>query len=193
MILSRNKRRKILIITIICGIYSLLISSPVTAGIIGPEVKIQDNDIIVSTGFSNIKEIETAIKAGIEKEIIFTIELFRVWRFWPDEFMVLKKIQRIIKYDNLRGHYMVSSYDGTSLKEKQFKDFNTLKEFTFTVKDISLANIKELEEDKYLIRVVVESKSRKLPPLIGFFMVFIPETEISMVKKSPLLTIGYKR
>lgn len=193
MMLSRNKKRKILIITIICGICLLLISSPVTAEITGPEVKIQDNDIIVSTGFSNIKEIETAIKTGIEKEITFTIELFRVWRLWPDEFVVLKKIQRIIKYDNLRGQYRVSSYDGTSLKERHFKDFNTLKEWVFTVKDISLANIKELEKDKYFIRVAVESKSRKLPPLIGFFMVFIPETEISMVKKSLPLTLGYKR
>lgn len=190
---------KNLFIIIIFSVCFILTSSRfvsatnVSAGILGPEIKIQDNNIIVGTRFSNIKEIETAIKSGVEKEIIFSIELFRVWSFWPDEFVVAKKIQKVIKYDNMRDQYWASSYDGTSLRERRFKDFNALKEWVFVVKDINLANIKELEQGKYFIRVVVESKSRELPPVIGFFLLFIPEREMSLAKESQPFSIGYKR
>ncbi|MBI4654987.1 MAG: DUF4390 domain-containing protein [Nitrospirae bacterium] len=181
------------LLIIIFSVSFILTTSPAIANILGPEIKIQDNNIIVNTGFFSTKEIETAMNSGIEKEIIFSIELFRVFSFWPDDLVVRKKIQNIIKYDNLRGQYHLSSYDGTTLKEKIFKDSNTLKERSLTVKDVNLANVRELERGKYLVRVVVESKSRELPPLIGFFMLFIPETETSFIKKSPPFTIGKKR
>ena len=185
--------RKKLFIILTLHILFILASSPVTAQIIGPEVKIQENDIIVNTGLVNSAEIEAMIHSGVEKEILFTIELFRVWSFWPDEFVVTKKIQQIIKYDNLRGQYRASSYDGTFLKEKRFNDFNTLKEWVFIVKDVNLANIKELEQGKYFIRVVVESRSRELPPVIGFFLMFIPEKEMSMAKESQDFAVGGTR
>ena len=70
--------------------------------IIGPYAIINDNDIIVNTGIVNVKELEKSINSGVEKEVTFTIELFRIWRFWPDEFVSVKKIKKIIKYDNLR-------------------------------------------------------------------------------------------
>lgn len=157
------------------------------------EVKIKDNNILVSTGIPDIKEIGAAIKSGVEKEIIFSIELFRVWRLWPDEFVSGKRIKKLIKYDNLRGQYRASSHDGSHLKERHFRDFNTLKEWVFTVKDINLANIRELEPGKYFVRVVIESKSIELPPIIGFFLLFIPETEMSWTQKSQSFQIGEKK
>ena len=178
-----------LVALIFCA-YLILTASASNAEIIGPAIKIQNNNIMIGTGFSNIKEIEYAIKSGVEKEIVFTIELFREWDFWPDEFVQARKIKKAIKYDNLRGQYRTSSYDGASVKEKYFKEFNDLKEWIFTVKDINLINVKELEHGEYFVRVVVESKSRKLPPVIGFFMLFIPETETSLAKKSPAFVIG---
>jgi len=188
-----NKMVKNLVVTIslVCLI---LLSSPAMAlppKILGPEIKMQDNDIIVNTGLANTRDLETIINSGIEKEIVFTIELFRVWSFWPDEFIMSKKIRKIIKYDNLRGQYLASSYDGVSLQtEKKFTDLNALmKDWLFTVNKVNIANIKELESGNYYIRVVVESKSRELPPLIGFLMLFVPETEMSLARKSQVFKI----
>lgn len=179
--------------TLIFSVCLIFTSSPVSADTSAPEVKIKDNNILVSTGISNLKEIEDAIKSGVEKELIFSIELFRIWPLWPDEFVSAKKIQKLIKYDNLRGQYRASAYDRTHLKERHFRDFNTLKDWVFTVKDINLANIRELEHGKYFVRVVIESKSRELPHIIGLFMLFIPETEMSWTQKSQPFHIGEKK
>ena len=63
--------------------------------ITGPEMEIKGNDIIVNSGISNVNEFDQAIKSGISKEIVFTIELLKAWRFWPDEFVVSRKIARV--------------------------------------------------------------------------------------------------
>lgn len=186
---SNNFQSAKLAAVIFCA-YLTLTASAANAEIIGPAIKIQNNNIMIGTGFSNIKEIENAIKSGVEKEIVFTIELFREWNFWPDEFVQARKIKKTIKYDNLRGQYRIASHDGTVVKERYLKEFNDLKEWLFTVKDVNLINVKELEQGKYFVRVVVESKSRKIPPVIGFFMLFIPETETSLAKKSPAFVVG---
>ena len=181
---------KNLFIIVILTSFLILTSSLATAEILGPEIKIEGNDILVNTGLTNTAEIEAMINSGVEKEILFTIELFRLWSFWPDEFVASKKIQRIIKYDNLRGQYLISSYDGKLQIEKKFKDFDaSMKNWVFTVNKINLANTKELEPGKYYIRIVVESKSRELPPVIGLLMLFIPEVEMSFAKESQVFIV----
>ena len=181
---------KNLFIIVILTSFLILTSSLATAEILGPEIKIEGNDILVNTGLTNTAEIEAMINSGVEKEILFTIELFRLWSFWPDEFVASKKIQRIIKYDNLRGQYLISSYDGKLQIEKKFKDFDaSMKNWVFTVNKIDLANTKELEPGKYYIRIVVESKSRELPPVIGLLMLFIPEVEMSFAKESQVFIV----
>jgi hypothetical protein len=155
-----------------------------TPNIIGPDIKIIDNNIIVKLSISDEKELETTIKSGIEQEIVFTVELLRVWKFWPDEFVVSKKIKKNVKYDNLREQYKVSSYDGINRIKEYFKDYNSMKNWIFNVDSINLANIKELEPGSYYIRIVIESKSNEHIPIIGFLIHFIPEVEMSLAKES---------
>jgi hypothetical protein len=152
--------------------------------IIGPDMRIVDNDIIVDLSIDNIKELESTIKSGVAKEIVFTVELIRSWKFWPDEFVVSKIIKRNIVYDNLRSVYHVSSFDGISRNVNKLNDYQEVKDWIFTVHNINLANIKELEPSRYYIRVVVESKGMEQIPLIGFLMHFIPEVEMSLAKES---------
>ncbi len=152
--------------------------------IIGPDMEIIDNNIIVSISIDNFKDLETTIKSGIEKEIIFTTELLRSWRLWPDEFIVSKRFEKVIKYDNLRDQYMASSYDGITRINKRFKDYGSLREWIFSVNTFNLANITGLEPSDYYIRVVVESKSIEQLPLLGFLAYFIPAVEMSLAKES---------
>ena len=155
-----------------------------TPRIIGPDIRIMDNNIIINLSISDVAEIEKTIKSGIEQEIVFTVELLRVWRFWPDEFVVSKKIEKTISYDNLRQQYRASSYNGIDRIKMNFKDYDSMKNWIFNVNSINLANIKGLDPSKYYIRIVVESKSIEHLPIVGFLMHFIPEIEMSLAKES---------
>jgi hypothetical protein len=172
---------------IVLLLFVAIVFSPSTvhsAEISGPSITIEDDNILASTGLSYLGKLESTIESGIEKKIVFTLELFRVWNLWPDEFVMTKKIIRTIRYDNLRGHYFVTSRDGVSLVQKKFKDFHTMKAWAFKIEDIHIANIKELEPGDYYMRVLVESKSKKLPAVIGILMLFVPEVEMVMTKES---------
>jgi hypothetical protein len=166
------------------------VTPTLSAEISGPTLTMKDNDIFVSTGLSYLGELESMIESGIEKKIVFTIELFRVWNFWPDEFVASRRIKKTIRYDNLRGLYYVTVSDGTVRVVKKFKDFHEMKTWAFKVNDINIANVRELEYGRYYLRVVVESKSKKLPPVIGILMIFIPEVEMIMAKESEPFSIG---
>ncbi len=161
--------------------------------IVGPYAIIKDNDIIVNTGIVNVKELEKSIESGIEKEVVFTIELFRVWMFWPDEFVSSKKITKIIKYDNLRELYRASSTDNFTKTEERFKDFESMQKWLSSISPVTIGNVKGLEEGKYYVRAIVESKSREYPPLMGLIMHLIPETELSLAKESEPFIVGETR
>lgn len=169
--------------------FSASLSTAATPGIVGPVIKIIDNNIIVNLSITDVAELETAINSGIEKEITFTVELLKVWKFWPDEFVVSKRIKKTIQYDNLRQQYKASSYDGINRIEINFKNYNSMKNWIFNVRSINLANIKELDLNNYYVRIVVESKSIENLPIVGFLMHFIPKVEMSLAKESqPFLT-----
>jgi len=167
-----------------------LTSAAVMPAIVGPEMEIIDNNIIVSLSIDNVTEIEKSILSGVQKEIVFTVELLRAWRFWPDEFVVSKKIKKAVRYDNLRKQYRVTSNNGFSTTEKHFRSYREMKDWIFMVDDVNLANIKELDPSSYYIRIVVESKSIEQPPLLGVLMHFIPEVEMSLAIESPPFVLG---
>ncbi|RJQ49692.1 MAG: DUF4390 domain-containing protein [Nitrospiraceae bacterium] len=165
-------------------------ASAATPYVIGPDIEIKENNIIVNASIAETSDLEQTIRSGVGKEIVFTIELIRVWDFWPDEFVVSKRLRKIIRYDNLRDHYRVSLRDGTTRTDIKFNDFTALKDLIFTANAVSLANIRELEPSNYYIRVIVESKSLEQLPLIGFLMHLVPEVEMSFAKESQTFAAG---
>ena len=177
------------LILFICSVVTAISASAVTPQIMG-KMNIINNNIIVHIYIENVTEIDTPIQSGIEKEIIFTVELLRVWKYWPDEFVVSKRIAKVVRYDNLREQYSAFSSDGITRSEKYFKNYPSMKHWIFTVEDVNLANIKELDPGHYYIRIVVESKSLQQLPLLGVFMHFMPEIEMSLAKESDPFFIG---
>lgn len=174
------------------AVYSFLAAIPANAAtprIIGPDMRIVDNNIIVSISIDNFKDLEKTVKAGIKKEIVFTAELLRVWILWPDEFIVSKKFEKIIKYDNLRDQYLASSYDGITRAQIKFKDYEEMRDWIFSVNTFNLANTKGLEPSNYYVRIIVESKSLDQLPLLGHLSNFIPAVEMTLAKESDRFTV----
>ena len=62
--------------------------------------------------------------------------------------------------------------------------------WALSINDLKLANIRELEPGVYFVRVTVESKIRKLPPVIGYFMIFSAENEFKIKKDSFTFSAG---
>ncbi len=176
----------LLTITVAATTHAAAVAPPIVV----PEMQLIHNNIIVDLTVSNVTEFETSVKSGIGKEIVFTVELLRVWKFWPDEFVVSKKIVKVIRYDNLREQYQASIYDGIDRSKINFNDYASMKDWLFRVRGINLANIKELVPGSYYIRTMVESRSLEQLPFIGFLMHFIPEVEMSLAKESRPFIVG---
>lgn len=184
---------KFLILLISCIIFLMADTAGAATGpeMIGPEMQIVDSNIMVSMQVRNVAELESHIRSGVEKSVIFTIELLRVWKFWPDEFVVSKRIERAVRYDNLRDQYRVSSFDGITRSDRYFTDYEPAKDWIFTIRKVNLAHVKELDPGTYYIRIVLESKSLEQLPLIGFLMHVIPEVEMSLARESEPFIIRY--
>jgi hypothetical protein len=170
----------------------LLLPAPCRAS--SPEIvgkmDIVNNNVMVNLFIQNLDELEYLMRSGIEKEVIFTVELLRVWKFWPDEFVVSKKIVKAIKYDNLRDHYSLSLSDGVTRKKMTLKDYDAVKKWMFVVSNVNLANIRELVPSEYYVRIIVESRSLEQLPFLGVLTHLLPEVEMSLAKESQPFTIG---
>lgn len=167
-------------------IYCLLISSSTSSGaeIIGPETKIANNEIYVTTGLMLDEKQIQDLKNGITKEITFYIDLFRVWDMWPDEFVLGKTLVKTLKCDPVKKEYVATSFDGMTIIEKRFNEFDTLLKWSLNINGLKLTNIKELEPDDYFVRITVESRLRRLPPVVSYLFFFVPEKEYRVVKDS---------
>lgn len=166
-------------------ILSILVSDTLAIQQISyPLMQIKDNDIIVNFALLNVKKLKETLDTGVAREFIFTIELMRLWRFWPDEFVVSKRIRETVQYDILRRQYSIVSTDGELTVKRRVRGFQQLSQWIFANRTVNLANIKELDPGTYYIRVIVESRTVEKVPLIGHLIYLLPEKEVSMVART---------
>ena len=152
--------------------------------IIGPDIKIINNEIHVSFSLNPDSRHLQEIKDGIEKEYKLDIDLFRVWRGWLDEFVLGKSFYRTLKSDPIKKEYVATSNDGSIIVEKRYRSVESMIQGTLSVKDLKLTNTRELDPSVYFVRITAESKVRKLPPIIGHFIIFVSESEFRVKKDS---------
>ncbi|MCX5717761.1 MAG: DUF4390 domain-containing protein [Nitrospirae bacterium] len=133
------------------------------------------------------------VKNGIAKEITFYIDLFRVWNMWPDEFVLGKIIVKTLRVDPVKKEYVAASSDGMTIVEKRFNALDSLLKWALSIRDIKLTNTRELEPDDYFVRITVESRLRKLPPVISYLFFFVPEKEFTKVKDSSNFSVGQEK
>jgi hypothetical protein len=171
----------------------LILTVPVFATEISAvNVKIQGNDIYVTTSLKPDSKFMDDMNNGLSKEVTFYIDLFRVWSIWPNEFVTGRKLVKILKSNPIKREYIAASVDGNVQVEKRFKDLESMVEWAMNIIDIKLTNIKELEHGEYFIKITVDSRIRKLPPVIGYFLFFVPEKEFSISKDSQIFKINPK-
>jgi len=158
-----------------------------------PEVKLVNNDLFVSFSLSLQDKSLEAIRGGVDKELKFYVDLFKMWKVWPDEFVIGKAYVKTLKVDPIKKEYVATSNDGSLLIEKRFKSIESMMQWVVVFRDLKLTNIRELEPGQYFVRVTVESKIRKLPPVIGYLFIFVSENEFRIMKDSAIFTIEGSR
>ena len=158
-----------------------------------PEVFFGSDEIFVNATVTLDEKGLADLKNGVEKELTFYLDVYRVWNVWPDEFITGKKIQKILTADPVKKEYVASSFDGATRIKKRFRDFDSMLNWALTIKGQAVAYLKELEPASYFVRVSVESRLRSLPPVIGYLLFFVPEKEFKIRADSPNFTVGYGR
>lgn len=155
----------------------------------GPEIKIRNDVILVSTSVSLDDKHIQELKNGITKKLQFHIDIFRVWNMWPDEFITGRFLEKTLQCDQVKGEYLATSHDGSVVIEKRFKSFESMLDWALGVKDLKLRSPSDLEPGNYYVKVSVESKIRQLPPVIGYFMIFLSENDFTIKKDSQIFSI----
>lgn len=155
----------------------------------GPDVRLAGNDLYVTTGLVLDDRYVQQLRNGIEKELRIYVDLFRVWSIWPDEFVLGKSFVRTLKADQVKKEFVATSNDGSVMTMRRFKSFESMLEWTVSLKDLKLTNVRELEPGKYFVKVAIESKVRKLPPVISYLFLFISENEFKVTRDSAVIAI----
>jgi len=155
-------------------------------------VKLLNNELLITTSVSPDPKFIESMNEGMSKEFVFYIDLFRVWKIWPDEFVIGKKLVKILKSDPIKREYVATSFEGNTYLEKRFKNVESMLGWAMNIAEIKLTNVRELETGTYFVKVTVESTIRRLPPVIGYLFFFVPEKEFSISKNSPTLQINTK-
>ena len=178
----------------LCSIFCLLIFAThgFAVEISGVNVKTNNNDIYVTTSVKPDQKFIDDMNNGISKELVFYVDLFRVWNVWPDEFVTGRKLVKILKSNPIKREYVSTIVDGNIHTEKRFKDIESMIESAMNIPDIKLTNTRELEPGSYFVKVSVESRIRKLPPVIGYLLFFVPEKELGISKNSAPFQINVK-
>ncbi|KKM19306.1 hypothetical protein LCGC14_1656980 [marine sediment metagenome] len=101
---------RFIISTLIVATMLLAAAAPSPAEVYGPNVKIRNNTILVSTGMNLDKKSIDEITKGVSKEIVFYVHMFRQWRWWPDEFVIGISVSQALRCDPVKRSIPLSPY-----------------------------------------------------------------------------------
>ncbi len=142
-----------------------------------------------------LSPVKTEIADGRNRKIPkpeVTLKL-RVWNIWPDEFVLGETIVKTLKADPVKKEYVAASSDGMTIVERRFNELDSLLKWSLNIRDLKLTNTRELEPDDYFVRITVESRLRRLPPVISYLFFFVPEKEFTKVKDSSRFSVGQEK
>ena len=182
-------------ISLLSSILFLILSiSPAGAAELkGPNVVLQGESIRVSSGILLDPDHVAEIKKGVQWELIFHVDLFRVWRYWADEFILGRTFTQTLRCDPVKEEYVASSLSGNRLLEKRFSNCDRLLDWALNIREFRLAGTGFLEPSEYFIKVTAESQLRRLPPFIDLLFFFVKQKEFRVTERSSPFSVGGDR
>ncbi len=144
-------------------------------------VALGKEDVSVSAKLINglNKEVEEAIKNGIQKDIIYSTILKKKRSVWFDEYVVTREIKYTIKYDVLKKQYTLITR-GNGNKEKVTQNYDEIKAVVSRIENTAVSSKKVLEPDEvYYVSIKAEIKDAKLLFFLDYFLFFIPFSDIN--------------
>ncbi len=185
-------KKQLLYCSIIALLFCYFATASYAAEISAINVNISNNDIYVTASVRLDSKIMNDLQEGLSKEFVFYIDLFRRWGIWPNEFVTGKRLTKMLMSNPIRREYTAVSIEGNIHTEKRFRSMDSMVEWATNFQNIKLANIRQLENGTYFVRFTAESRIRRLPPVVGHFLFFVPEKEFNVSKNSLPFEINYK-
>ena len=155
-------------------------------------VSMKGDSVFVSARLVMDPSVIKDLKAGIQKDLVFYVDLFRHWSSWPDEYIQGVRIERYLSCDSVKGEYMMTTLERGADEETRYGSCDDLIKNSLVLGGIKLSNLNELTKGRYFVKVTAESKLRNLPPLLAQMFFFIKDKDFSVYEDSPMITLGDK-
>ncbi|MBF0519784.1 MAG: DUF4390 domain-containing protein [Nitrospirae bacterium] len=152
------------------------------------EVNVSGGTVKTSLTLSLDESQIKLIGEGLQKEIVFYIDIFRKWNLWPDEFIKGKKIYRTLMANPVKGEYKVISIEGNTILEKRFNSFDSMIKWALSIKDTTLVTETLTADSSYFVRVMVESVKQKPQQMLGYVFFFVDDRDFKIKKDSEMFT-----
>jgi len=152
-------------------------------------LSVRDRIIYADSGLTLDQTQLNDLRNGLHKELIFYVDLFREWDIWPDEFISGIRITRELRSDPVKKEFYMISTVGGLVSERRFTSLESLLAEALTLKGVAVASTSGLLPGKYFVKVSVESRIRKLAPIIGYLLFFVPEKEFSVENTSEVIRV----
>ncbi|HSW65125.1 MAG TPA: DUF4390 domain-containing protein [Dissulfurispiraceae bacterium] len=153
------------------------------------ELMFQGQDLFVSTQIVPDESFLEELRQGLSKELRLSFEVMNIRSFFPDEYILEKKLRIALKSDPIKREFSARVSDGGIMQEKRFKDIESMNAWALRIQDMKVTNVKELDPGNYYLKVTAESRIRKLPPLLKYLLFFIPETEFAVWRYSQAFSL----
>lgn len=153
------------------------------------DIAFQGQDMFVTTALVPDVSFTEEMKQGLSKELRLSFEVMSIRSFFPDEYILGKKIRITLKSDPIKREFAARITHGGNVQEKRFKNIESMNAWALGIRDLKITNVKELDPGMYYLKVTAESRIRKLPPLLKYLLFFIPETEFTAVRYSRVFTL----
>lgn len=177
---------------------SLLLFQPSPALAKGEEIA----NVVVTIGPSGVAvsavlkgpfagAVEEALKNGFSKEFRYTLNLYRSYNWWPDEFIAQRTVLRHVKYDSVKKLYAVRSSDSERSEEKSFSEFSQMLSWTSRLASVVVAPKSVLAPNEpYYIQIKAESRTPNVPAILETILFFVSFNDFSTSwKTSPEFTL----
>ncbi|MBI5043987.1 MAG: DUF4390 domain-containing protein [Nitrospirae bacterium] len=170
-----------ILVSVICPSYFLNTAFAAEKEITDINVVLGKEEISVSAKLTDglNKDVEEAIKNGIQKDIIYSAILKKKRSAWFDEDVASKEIKYTIKYDVLKKQYTLITR-GNGNKEKVTQSYDEIKSAVSRMENTSVSPKKVLElDEEYYVSIKAEIKDTKLLFFLDYFLFFIPFSDIN--------------